>query len=75
MTEVEARKKLCPILIAGFYAGDAKTADTSCSASACMMWVWDTTPAQVAVINAQRSVEHSPYIEQPCACGHCGLIR
>jgi len=39
MTEEEARIKLCPLFVAGFYAGGSMDSNTGCAASDCMMWV------------------------------------
>jgi hypothetical protein len=72
MTEQEAKEKYCPIkwrniLTDGHHT--LKAGDAQCSASACMMWVWDTEWVKIN--------EGSPTMraEERKTGGHCGLAR
>lgn len=68
--------KLCPLLIAGFYAGTKDEADTACVREECAMWRRGKTGAWIATnriaypLNAGD--EAHPVMEEEVV-GYCGL--
>lgn len=82
MKQEEAKAKECPghlvvmtMIQISLAIGDNKDLIDNtkkigyCTASDCMMWVWDTSPKGVARLNAQ-SANHGIV-----AGGHCGLVK
>lgn len=72
MTEEEAKGKWCPFvrMRPDGYAADMKAwpPEVNCIGSACMMWRWSASPADVEIRNRVA------YPASPVkATGHCGL--
>jgi len=62
MTEEQAKKKLCPLKIAGFFAGKQDyDCNTYCIASDCALWIPE-----------RRSKESTMTVVDG---GYCGLIK